>query len=493
MATTPRTTLPTLLACLFVAGAVAGCSDEGAATADPAGVTAKDTVDDADNPVSDAATGAETAERSDIGGTTDAPRTSDAKDAKDAATKVVFAPGTAPKTRLWPISGELWIAQLGVDSFIPKMGEAAVVVGPDGTIVLVDVGNDKHAKQVRELIETLNTKWLTPARGYPVRTKRQVEWLLLTHWHADHVGGVQELLTDDPLTVTKGVIHRGWVDVGGGFKAKTWDPICKLLRGKLAKLDVPMCTPAKLPACDLDGASGHHPAVACDGLRNGDLLDATGDNSGTPGYLDLGAGARLTLLAADGWIGGGKQLDPAPAMGYDDTNQENARSLVGLVSHGDFRYHFGGDLTGKGTADEPDVETRLVKHVGPGHWHSHGVDVAHAHHHARKTSNNAALIDALSPKDGRSRNVVAGVSKLHVGSPQDEVVKRWTDGGRLGKGRFWTTFTTFTSAKPADFPALVDADGDVLLRTVQKGIGYWMQAPEQGLAIAYESVRHVVE
>lgn len=481
---------PSLVVFVALFGAIAsavGCSDDPPAATDPPTTTAADTTPTdanvADANVADAkipddaltldttlADGALTLDSgADAGGDTH----------DDATSYPPFSPGTTPKKRLWPVAGELTIVQVGMDSFIPKMGESAVVVGPDGTIALIDVGNDKHAEQVRELVETLNTQHLTVANGFAARTKRQVEWIVLTHWHADHVGGLKSLLDgDDKLDIKGGVVHRGWVDVGDAVNEKHWESACTLLRGKLSALDKPLCAPQTLPSCDLSANKGHHPATQCDGLNaTWSLGAAAGDNP-----------AKLVFLAADAWLAT-TPATPAPKIGYDDSNQENARSLVGLIELGAFRYHFGGDLTGAGTVDEPDIETSLAAKVGPKRWHKHGVDVAHAHHHARKTSNNKALIAALSPKDGKSRNVVAGVSKLHVGSPQDEVGAAWTSGARLAKGKFWTTFTTFTSAKPKDFPSLVDADGDVVLRTVQGGVGYWMQAPKTEVAAAFASVR----
>src|SRR5690349_7786688 len=47
------------------------------------------------------------------------------------------APPTAP---LRPTAGELFYVQLGLGGL--STGEAALIVGPDGTRVLVDVGND---------------------------------------------------------------------------------------------------------------------------------------------------------------------------------------------------------------------------------------------------------------------------------------------------------------------------------------------------------------
>jgi hypothetical protein len=130
-----------------------------------------------------------------------------------------------------------------------------------------------------------------------------------------------------------------------------------------------------------------------------------------------------------------------------------------------------------------------VKLPSPTVWGPRGSDLAVAHHHARKTSNNATLVAALAPTDGRSRNVVAGVSKLHLGSLHVPVVTRWTADGRLGTGRFWVTRTTIGGADPKDVPALVDADGDIVVRTQQGGDGYWVQAPGTGVQAGFVSVR----
>lgn len=454
-----------------VLGVALGCSDPvgggaGAAWFEDAGDSAPgDHATDADDATADAA-----------------------QDAGDAAgSDVPFVLDPAPAGRLWPLPGELTLIHVGVDSFVPKMGEATIVVGPDGTMVLIDVGNDQHAKQVVALVETLNTTWLTPARGFAARAPRQVEWVVLTHYHADHGGGLADLLQGKlALQLQHGLVHRGWVDVGDGTTAGTWEPICAALQAQAG--DWPLCAPQTLPVCDLGALGSHHPATSCAGLLRGRIDDAADDASQAPTWIDLGGGARLTFLAADGWIGGGP-LQPAPPMGYDDTNQENARSVVAWLSHGAFRAHFGGDLTGSGEPTEPDVETRLVQGVAAGIWGPRGTDLAVAHHHARKTSNNAALVGALAPADGRSRNVVAGISKLHLGSPHAPVVARWTEGGRLATGRFWVTRTTLGGADPKDTAALVDADGDVVVRTQQGGDGYWVQAPESGVQAGFVSVR----
>ncbi|MBW1881035.1 MAG: MBL fold metallo-hydrolase, partial [Deltaproteobacteria bacterium] len=81
----------------------------------------------------------------------------------------------------------------------PSIGEATLIVGPDGTSVLIDVANDAHDGAVREAIQT------------HVGTLR-VDWVVLTHYHADHIGGFDALFDPDdkePVTVARGVVVRG--------------------------------------------------------------------------------------------------------------------------------------------------------------------------------------------------------------------------------------------------------------------------------------------
>ena len=80
-----------------------------------------------------------------------------------------------------------------------------------------DVGNSNHDDEVRAAIRELNTVWLTPARGYSARAPLEVEWIVLTHFRADHVGAFEALFSGaDPIVLTGGVVHRGFVDVGAG-------------------------------------------------------------------------------------------------------------------------------------------------------------------------------------------------------------------------------------------------------------------------------------
>lgn len=384
-------------------------------------------------------------------------------------------------------------------------GESAIVVGPDGTLALIDVGNTQHVDTVRSAIKALNTNELTPARGYATaRAPLQVEWILITHLHSDHMAGMEGLLTGpEALQVTKGIVHRGFVDLGSSVsltKGKTshphYDSFCPLVRsGTYAAVDRPLCHSAALPSCvSANWAGNHYVATDCNGLTTGDLSTAADDASGASSFISLGGGARITLLGINGYAHAGSSLTVfSPAWGYDDNDQENARSMLGIISHGLFRFVFAGDLTGSGSSDAPDLESFYVTQLGA-NWGARGTDIAHANHHARKTSNGPNYTASLAPKDGRSRNVIAGINAGYTGlpgtgvaSPSRDALAWWCDGNRLVGGNFWVTNTAPFGSSNAQ---LIDAKSNVLFQTIQGGLGYRVQTSAVPLiSKSYPSVR----
>lgn len=429
----------------------------------------------------------------------------------DAGPVGPFDAGVEPNTVVRPVPGELSMYQLdmplppGVPTETPT-GESAAVVGPDGTLVLIDVGNTMHHDTVRDAIKALNTTELTPARGYPTaRDPLQVEWVVITHLHSDHMAGMAGLLSGpEALKVTKGIVYRGLVDLGSSLslnKGKTshphYDSFCPLVRtGPYASVDKPLCHAAALPSCISQQWGGnHYEATDCNGLRLGDLSTDDDDSAGAASFIPLGAGARLTVLGADGHANTGSGLVKfSPNWGYADNDQENARSLIGLITHGPFRYIFAGDLTGSGSSDAPDLESFYVTHLGS-NWGPLGIDVAHANHHARKTSNGPTYTASLAPRDGLTRNVIAGINPGYTGlpftgvaSPSKDALASWCDGNHLGGGHFWVTQVAPFSSSNAQ---LINAKSTVVLQTIQNGLGYRIQSSAAPVTSkSYPSVRH---
>lgn len=403
------------------------------------------------------------------------------------AGQALFDAGPAPVGELHPELGELTLIQLDLPpGVLLRTGEAAIVVGPDGTLALIDVGAASHADELVDAVRELNTRWLTPARGYRARTPLEVEWVVLTHFHGDHIGAFERLSSGtDALRITRGVVHRGFVDVGAGLNAGDYQALCTALRGPLAALDRPLCASSSPAPCDPATFRGSSPASGCTGLFKGDLSDPGDDGQGAPTFLPLGGGARLTLLGADGFASDGVQAVAAPAFGVDENNEENARSVAGLVSHGAFCFLFAGDLSGSGQAGEPDLESHLVAQAAP-LLGPLGVDVVHANHHARRTSSNARFVSATAPADGRIRHVVAGINAAYANSPHPEVLAAWEQGGRLAQGAF---VATRKAPAGSSSPRFIEAGGNVVVRTLQGGRGYRLQAPATGLLLTARSVR----
>ncbi|MBL8786751.1 MAG: MBL fold metallo-hydrolase [Deltaproteobacteria bacterium] len=369
----------------------------------------------------------------------------DTRESDVADTSPCAAPLPAPPSAaLRPVAGELFYAQLGLGGF--KMGESALLVGPDGTSVLIDVGNDSHDDDVAERVLALTGR-------------SEVDHLVLTHFHGDHLGGLADLM--GRIAVTRSIVHRGLTDLTAAANADTFDALCTALAEHPA-LAAPLCSASAPAPCKASNRQGSYPAIACPGLTTFDV--------------SLGGGARMDFIAANGFMGDRQfTRDVGPMLG-DDTNGENARSAVAVIAHGAFRMLVAGDLTGGGS-DTDDLESFYVPGLDLAGISARGVDVLHAGHHGRNTSTNATWADRLLPRDGRDRNAVMGISTAHLLSPHAETLATLLDGDRLGQGRAWTTTVTVGGATAA---GLVDAEGGmVLVATLDGGAAYAVQAVDE--------------
>jgi len=371
-----------------------------------------------------------------------------------------------PTERIWPEEGELFYQQVGLGGF--SLGESAIVVGPTGKVVLIDVGNNSHdddiATELTALLSNMNANG-----GYangPFATN-EIDHAIITHMHADHSDGLGDLLMNWQLQGK--IIHRGLVDITAAAGESAVEQLCGVLAAN-PQADFPICVGTSSPPCTAGQWVGTYPATGCPGLDAGDI-EVDGDSGRT--VLDLGGGAQVEVLAANATIGSERYVDIVGPLHQSDSNGENARSVTGVVQHGAFRLLFAGDLTGGGSdtdAVEGFYAERFSQYseIGP-----LGVDVLHAGHHGRDTSSSLPWVNALLPIDGRSRNVVIGISTAHLDSPHTEPIANLLDSQRLTDGFAWTTDITIAGST---HPRLLNANGgQVLIKTTNSGSAYTVQ------------------
>jgi len=354
--------------------------------------------------------------------------------------------------------GEIVIEQIYLPTF--NLGEAILIVGPDGTSVLVDTANDSHAPNVIEAIER--------------RTgERRIDWAIITHYHNDHIGGFDNLFApaaangNDPVELSKGLITRGMVDIATDtVGVEDFDEMCEMMAGgDLHDKRIDMCEGTQY-ACDGSEAGAPWEGSGCDGLLLGDLEDPSDDGEGRLSYISLGGGARLYLFQANGHVALDGEViyanDEGLSIGHGATYPENARSLGGAVRWGDFTYVFNGDTPGENPDMEGFIADRAADLVV-----EEGGDVMHLSHHGLDTSTSQGWIDWLFPADGSSRNAAVGTTSMYYHSPAQGLLDRLAP--RLAEGYIWTTAL---GIMPGSHARLKIADGAVEVLAETGGTGY---------------------
>jgi competence protein ComEC len=217
-------------------------------------------------------------------------------------------------------------------------GQSTLVVSPSGDSMLIDAGWAGHDHRDAQRI----------AAAAKAAGVKKIDYLVITHYHTDHVGGVPQLAEKLPIV--------NFVDHGSNNEHGKDAEI--LYKAYIAQRD-----------------KGKHILV-----KPGDTIPVKG--------LDV------TVLSADGDLigspltGAGKpNPECAGFQKHEVDTTENARSIGMLVRYGDFRLIDLGDLTWN-------KEYGLVcpvNKIGP-------VDVYVVSHHGSNLSGSPQFVHAISPR-----------------------------------------------------------------------------------------------
>jgi len=217
-------------------------------------------------------------------------------------------------------------------------GQSTLIVTPSGESLLVDTGfpgnNGRDSNRIAAVAKLAGVK--------------QIDYLVITHHHADHVGGVPELAAK--LPIKRFFDHGPTVDPGAAAESlyknykDTWGTSTHTV----------MHPGQKIPVKDLDVQ----------------VLSSNGELAKSP---LKGAGSPNPLCAA--------------AKRQADDRSENGRSLGMLISYGKFRLLDLGDLTWNNELDLV-CPNNLIGTV----------DVYLTTHHGGNGSGPPAIVHALKPR-----------------------------------------------------------------------------------------------
>lgn len=277
---------------------------------------------------------------------------------------------------------------LDIHQIATGRGSAALIIGPDGTSIMIDAGASNSPAVVSSAARPDASRrageWIGRyARRHLAPTKRvEIDYFVATHLHPDHVGDVGN---DTPPAPSGTFVLSGVTDVAALL------PIRTLIDRGFPDYGYPAPFPAPFANnyrayVDWRRSQGQ----SCERLRAGaaDQLVLRHAGADYPGFA-------IRNIAVNGLIWTGKDqavesiVPELARLARADYPDENMCSIALRISYGGFDYYTGGDLacsTAEGTQPWRDVETPVARATGP-------VDVAVSNHHG--------YFDAVGPESVR--------------------------------------------------------------------------------------------
>lgn len=232
-------------------------------------------------------------------------------------------------------------------------GDSTLIIGPgpSGKTILIDGG--PVGAGVSAILPTLSSLGVT-----------HLDWIIATHYDADHIGGLPEVLKD--LIPLRGILDRG----------DNTDKSTPIYRSYL---------------------------LAAAGLRRQTI----------PGMkIELGNNASLEVIVVNGRYADGRTV-------FLNPDEENESCIGTLIQYGDFTYFTAGDLTGGGSPggyETKDMETIAGDILGD-------INVLHIGHHGSDSSTNETFLTETKPEAA----IISVGKNNDYGHPKPTVLKRLND------------------------------------------------------------------
>jgi beta-lactamase superfamily II metal-dependent hydrolase len=212
-------------------------------------------------------------------------------------------------------------------------GSSELIIGPDGTSILIDAGKDAYGTTVRNFVQS--------------RGVYALDYVLITHNDSDHVGGIDKVILGSydsiALDVKQAIFHDGEERSGNRDYDQFLSAAIQTSAGKLTQIE---------------------PGIA----------------------IGLGNGARALCVASHGDVIDGSRFS---------ASDRNDRSPAILIEYRDFDYITAGDLT-DGEYDVANA-LRTYPSKSYSFLSSEGVDIIHCNHHGSRYSTLPSYVNLLKP------------------------------------------------------------------------------------------------
>ncbi len=255
-------------------------------------------------------------------------------------------------------------------------GDAAVFQGPCGETGVLDAPSG-HSDDV---LDVLDNSFQT----------RELEWVAVSHYDADHLGGLLSrggetgLLVSDGVTVKRVYDRGGDKTVGDGEDEQQEEELNETIYRQYRKW-----AGKKRVGLKINDPS----FTLCDGPQKVEFkVISVGEKNESPGTKPIWTAARGV-----------------------EVREENDKGLCLKVTYGNFKGATCGDINGTDEGKRTDVESAAAADMG-------AVDFVKVNHHGSKFSSNCTFVETLAPA---AAVVSVGKNPPRWGHPDPDVLSRW--------------------------------------------------------------------